>query len=82
MEPAYKAGSKLFVWRWFFKLKEGDIVVAKDPRGNRLVLKRIRKIGKGKYFLVGDNLKKSTDSRHFGAVGRDHIIGKVWFRYN
>ena len=29
------------------------------------------------YFVAGDNLYHSTDSRHFGAVNKDNIIGKV-----
>ena len=31
------------------------------------------------YFLVGDNRARSTDSRDFGAVGRELILGKAWF---
>lgn len=30
------------------------------------------------YFLLGDNRPRSVDSRHFGAVHRDQIIGKVY----
>lgn len=37
-------------------------------------------IGDGQYFLMGDNRTASMDSRSFGPVPRDFIIGKVWFR--
>ena len=33
------------------------------------------------YFVVGDNIKKSVDSRNFGAVPKKYIYGKAIFRY-
>ncbi len=33
------------------------------------------------YFVMGDNRRRSEDSRHFGTVHRDNIIGKVWLSY-
>jgi signal peptidase I len=33
------------------------------------------------YFLLGDNSTKSNDSRMFGSVPRQNIIGRVWFCY-
>jgi signal peptidase I len=33
------------------------------------------------YFVFGDNRNHSSDSREFGAVGRDLIIGRAWLRY-
>lgn len=32
------------------------------------------------YFLLGDNRPLSLDSRYFGPVKRDDIVGKVWVR--
>lgn len=32
------------------------------------------------YFLLGDNRDASLDSRYFGAVNRDSLIGRVWVR--
>lgn len=35
----------------------------------------------GKYLVLGDNRNYSTDSRRFGYVTRDEIVGKAVFRY-
>jgi signal peptidase I len=33
------------------------------------------------YFVMGDNRGNSNDSRSFGPIRRDEIIGRVWLRY-
>jgi signal peptidase I len=35
----------------------------------------------GSYFVMGDNRSVSEDSRFFGTVKRDLIIGRAWLRY-
>lgn len=35
----------------------------------------------GTYFVLGDNRTASQDSRFFGPVERDLIIGRAWLRY-
>ena len=33
------------------------------------------------YFVMGDRREDSQDSRSFGPVHRDLILGRVWLRY-
>lgn len=37
-------------------------------------------LGNDEYFLLGDNREHSLDSRNFGPVKGELIVGKVWFR--
>src|SRR5262249_8631395 len=36
-----------------------------------------RKLGKGEYFVGGDNRAMSVEEHEFGVAGRDRILGKV-----
>lgn len=38
-------------------------------------------LGDDEFFIMGDNRNRSRDSRSFGPVTRDHIVGEVVFRY-
>ncbi|HEU5141084.1 MAG TPA: signal peptidase I [Bacillales bacterium] len=38
-------------------------------------------VPKGKVFVLGDNRRRSYDSRYFGFVSMDDIVGKVDLRY-
>lgn len=38
-------------------------------------------LGSDEYLVMGDDRVRSTDSREFGALGREAVMGKVWFRY-
>ena len=39
------------------------------------------KVPQGQYFLIGDNLANSYDSRHFGVVDSKQVLGKALFIY-
>lgn len=83
MEPAYKSGDILFVNKFFYFFRNpqvSDIVVLKDPRDAKLILKRIAKIRDNTYFVLGDNEAESTDSRHFGFINKKQIMGKVIYK--
>lgn len=53
----------------------GDIVLVRRPSGE--VIKRISKVDGSRVYLVGDNRQGSTDSRHYGMVDREAIIGSI-----
>ena len=38
-------------------------------------------LDKGQFFVMGDNRANSDDSRSFGPLERELIVGKAWIRY-
>lgn len=84
MRPFFEPGDRLRVSVIAYKLRRpraGDAVVVRDPRTGRLVLKRIKRLEGAGYFVLGDNLMASTDSREFGVVYKNEIVGKVVRKY-
>jgi len=81
MRPALEPGDKLLVNRWS-RPKPGDIVVVRDPEFHATILiKRVSRQAPGGFEVVGDNPNVSRDSRSFGPIDRQHVIGKVVWRY-
>ncbi|MDR2552206.1 MAG: signal peptidase I [Treponema sp.] len=69
-------GLGLYLVRWS-RPREGDLVVFYTPLGERAV-KRCFYAGDGERFVaLGDNDLESFDSRSYGPVSLDHILGKV-----
>ena len=79
MNPTLKDGETVLVDRTAAQIEIGDIVIARHPvEQTSEVAKRVKSINeRGHYFLIGDNLEDSEDSRHYGAVTREYIKGKV-----
>ena len=75
MSPTLNPGQDVLSINWFVNPKIGDIVVIK--KSGIEVVKRIEKVDGKKVFVVGDNNDESTDSRDFGPVNMDQIVGKV-----
>jgi signal peptidase I len=50
-----------------------DLYLSKDTK-EELTL------GQNEYYLLGDNRANSLDSRVFGPVTDNHLIGRVWIR--
>jgi signal peptidase I len=68
----------------------GDLVVFHAPikaraacglRPGAILIKRITRIVNGRYFLQGDNPGASCDSRVWGTVPRQSLIGRVVATY-
>lgn len=57
------------------KYEPEDVVILLHD--GREKIKRIRAIERGKYDVRGDNPSQSTDSRHFGLVRDENVLGKV-----
>lgn len=75
MFPTLKKGQDILSINWFYKPKVGDIVIIKQE-GKEMV-KRVQKMDGRRVFVTGDNKDESTDSRHFGSIKMDQVVGKV-----
>lgn len=83
MVPVLSPGDNLLVERvskLFRNFKVGEIIVFKK-RG-KFLIKRIQKVKGHEYFVIGDNPEKSKDSRHFGWISKENVIGKVIYQYH
>ncbi len=81
MLPNLKPGQSVVTFNWYpsQKLKVGDLIVIKVD--DRLIVKRLGKINHQGFFVVGDNPEQSTDSRHFGLIDKNNLVGKVIYIY-
>ena len=64
----------------FVKLKE-PYISAQDRLGDTQHFGITRRVPAGEYFMMGDNRANSCDSRTWGSVPRDKLIGIVFFVY-
>ena len=92
MSPSIKTGAMLMVCRAFYGIRmpgsgtylihwrlprKNEIVVFYTPLGE-IAVKRCADILPGnEFFAVGDNQAHSYDSRNYGPVPFDNIIGRV-----
>ena len=92
MEPAIKNGAVLIISRLRYGLrlpwqqdylfrwsrpKEGEVVVFYTPSGELAVKRCTALTDRGGFIAEGDNSPASYDSRSYGPVPADNIIGKV-----
>lgn len=91
MEPALTDGQILIVYKaayWVESPQNGDIVVVQH--GTEQYIKRIAAcpgeippgekdtLPNGRYYILGDNQSVSIDSRSFGSVSEELIIGRIF----
>ncbi|MCL2007311.1 MAG: S26 family signal peptidase [Treponema sp.] len=92
MAPAIKPGTILFVSRLFYgvrlpwsgnyilqwrSVQEGDVVVFYTPHGDIAVKRCMEILPGGTFIAIGDNSIQSYDSRNYGPIPRNNIIGRV-----
>ena len=60
-----------------------DIVMALHPQEpGQKIFKRVQFVNEyGRIYLIGDNQADSNDSRHFGPVPPENILGQVTARF-
>jgi nickel-type superoxide dismutase maturation protease len=80
MSPTLPAGALVAVSPNRADPPVGAVVVVRRPDGSEH-LKRIAARDDAGYVLLGDNPAASTDSRHYGPVGRQDIVGIARFCY-
>ena len=68
---------KLIVYEYEKKTvrEEGSVITINDKPVRNYVIQ------KNHYFVIGDNFNNSRDSRYFGFINEDMILGKVMFIY-
>jgi signal peptidase I len=92
MLPALKPGAFLLVNRAAFGIRfpglgrylvrwssphTGDLLIFYTPLGERAVKRCSALDADGSFYVLGDNDLESFDSRSYGPIPFDHILGKV-----
>lgn len=74
--------------------QKGKVVISKEEGQQPIVLKEsylpsntqtlnckpLTILGSDEYFVLGDNRTASSDSRVWGVLPKDDIVGRAWFR--
>lgn len=77
MEPTLKPGDEVLAWR-YLRPSVGSVVIGRHR--DLLIVKRVERIEDGKFFLLGDNPRRSIDSRRFGPISIHGIVAVVWHK--
>jgi len=81
MQPTFHEGDAVLVEEGAYVdllPSPGEVVLARHPFRDILMVKRVSHITpEGRAFLVGDNPAQSTDSRAWGVLRRDLLVGRV-----
>jgi signal peptidase I len=69
-------GAGMYLFRWAAP-HEGDMVVFYTPLGERAVKRCSTVDSDGRFYALGDNDLESFDSRSYGSIPPDQVLGKV-----
>ncbi len=78
MEPSFKDGDRALLLKTK-NIKKGDVVVFSTQE--RECIKRVSAIKENGLYVEGDNKSQSTDSRHYGAIKKEQVVGKLIMKY-
>lgn len=86
MTPLLQPGEEVLVDLYAYQTsfpQIDDLVIAIHPQNCDLqIIKRVVAVAEdGSCFLQGDNLAQSNDSRSFGAIALQQILGRVTSRF-
>jgi type IV secretory pathway protease TraF len=74
MEPLFKE-KQFVIASGLVSPKESSIVIFRD--GGLEKIKYVDKVKDDRLYVLGYNPKYSTDSRHFGWISREAVVGVV-----
>ena len=80
MLPTLKENELVFFKKYIKNksiLKVGQIIIFYHPKKNVRLIKRISHISKNSIEVFGDNIAYSDDSRKFGLINNEKVIGIV-----
>lgn len=78
MRPGFADGDLVLVRsRWRRPPEPGDVVVAREPGNGRILVKRVLSRGPATVYLGSDDPEAGRDSRHFGSVPIENLVGRV-----
>ncbi len=85
MLPTLKEGDIIFydprAYRQQFPVMDDIVIVQHPARSELKIVKRVENVtSDGRVFIIGDNVAETTDSRDFGHVPVDEILGRVTSR--
>ena len=69
-------GSLTYLFQWGLP-REGDVVVFFTPMKEIAVKRCGEKLSDDVFYVFGDNSSQSYDSRNYGPIPKNYIIGRV-----